>query len=68
MKILVVDDSTVMRKMVMRALRQAGHGGHDYSEAANGKEALEQISKESPDLVLCDWNMPEMTGIEVLEA
>ena len=66
MKILIVDDSAVMRKIVMKALRQAGYGSHATVEAANGKEGLEQVEKEKPDLVLCDWNMPEMTGIEML--
>ncbi|MGI9430964.1 MAG: response regulator [Myxococcota bacterium] len=67
MKILIVDDSAVMRKIVMKAVRQAGFGGHKFIEAASGKEGLEQLDKESPELVLCDWNMPEMTGIEMLD-
>ncbi|MAG32135.1 MAG: response regulator [Deltaproteobacteria bacterium] len=68
MKILIVDDSSVMRKIVMRGLRQAGYGNHDYDEAGDGKQALENVTEAAPDLVLCDWNMPEMTGIELLEA
>jgi len=66
MKILIADDSRVMRQIVVRTLRQAGHGGHDIVEAENGKQALELVQTERPDLVLSDWNMPEMTGIEVL--
>ncbi|MEM9194326.1 MAG: response regulator [Myxococcota bacterium] len=66
MKILIVDDSKVMRKIVQRTLRQAGFGGHTISEAANGVEAFDAISADKPDLVLSDWNMPEMTGIELL--
>ena len=66
MKILIVDDSAVMRKMVMRTLRQAGYGGNECVEAGDGKQALEKIAECSPDLVLCDWNMPEMNGIDVL--
>jgi two-component system chemotaxis response regulator CheY len=67
MKILIVDDSRVMRAIVTRTLRQAGYAGHDLVEAANGTEALDLVEAESPDLVLSDWNMPEMTGIELLE-
>ena len=67
MKILIVDDSSVMRKIVLRTLRQAGFGGHDFSEAENGSDALQKIAAAQPDLILSDWNMPEMTGIELLE-
>ena len=66
MKILIADDSRVMRQIVTRTLRQAGFGDHDLVEAADGKEALDKTTAESPDLVLSDWNRPEMTGVEVL--
>ena len=68
MKILIADDSRVMRQIVIRTLRQAGHGGHDIVEAENGREALEMVRSEAPDLVLSDWNMPEMNGIDLLAA
>ena len=68
MKILVADDSRVMRQIVIRTLRQAGYAGHDIVEAENGRQALELVHSESPDLVLSDWNMPEMTGIDLLAA
>ena len=68
MKILVADDSRVMRQIVIRTLRQAGYDSHEVVEAENGREALEKVASEAPDLVLSDWNMPEMTGIECLEA
>ena len=67
MKIVVVDDSRVMRQIVIRALRQAGEGGHDIAEAENGRHALEVVREHGPDLVLCDWNMPEMSGIDFLD-
>lgn len=67
MKILVVDDSSAMRMMVVRCLRQAGFGGHDIEQAADGAQAYEAISSERPDVVISDWNMPNMTGIELLE-
>jgi two-component system chemotaxis response regulator CheY len=66
MKILIADDSRVMRQIVVRTLRQAGFGDHELIEAANGREALDMTKSENPDLVLSDWNMPELTGIEVL--
>ena len=68
MKILIADDSRVMRQIVTRTLRQAGFGDHELFEAADGKEAVEKAVAEAPDLVISDWNMPEMTGIEVLRA
>ncbi len=66
MRILIVDDSKAMRMIVTRTLRQAGFSGHDIVEATNGREALESAESDAPDLVLSDWNMPEMTGIEFL--
>lgn len=68
MKILVVDDSRAMRMIVIRTLRRAGFGSHTVTEASDGKEALAAIQDQEPDLVLTDWAMPEMTGIELLHA
>lgn len=68
MKILVVDDSKAMRMIVVRTLRQAGFGGHDVTEASNGVEAMAALKADSYDVVLSDWNMPEMSGIELLTA
>ena len=68
MNILVVDDSSAMRLMVVRALRQAGYAGKNVDQAEDGQLALDKIRIKVPDLVLADWNMPNMTGIELLEA
>ncbi|MCW2677334.1 MAG: cheY [Modestobacter sp.] len=68
MKILVTDDSRVMRQIVIRTLRQAGYDDHEIIQAEDGREALQMVGAEKPDLVLSDWNMPEMSGIECLEA
>jgi two-component system chemotaxis response regulator CheY len=65
-KILVVDDSKAMRMIVIRNLRQAGFGDATVIEADNGLVGLEKVRTDTPDLILCDWNMPEMTGIEFL--
>jgi two-component system chemotaxis response regulator CheY len=67
-KILVTDDSRVMRQIVIRTLRQAGYDDHDIVQAEDGAECLAMVGSEKPDLVLSDWNMPNMSGIECLEA
>jgi len=66
--ILVVDDSKTMRLIVRKALRQAGYGAYEIEEATNGKEALERVRTQKPEIVLSDWNMPEMSGYELLQA
>jgi two-component system, chemotaxis family, chemotaxis protein CheY len=67
-KILVVDDSKVMRKLVVRAIRQAGFGEAEILEAEDGAEAVE-VAENTPglDVILADWNMPNLTGIEMLK-
>ena len=67
MKILIIDDSTAMRMIVRKTLRLAGFEGHDFSEADDGAKGLAAITAAAPDLVLSDWNMPNLTGIELLE-
>lgn len=67
MKVLIVDDSKAMRMIVKRTLAKTDIGSCAIVEAENGAQALDQVSSENPDLVLCDWNMPEMSGIEFLE-
>jgi two-component system chemotaxis response regulator CheY len=66
-EILVIDDSRAMRMIVMRHLRQAGYGEATFLEASNGREGLEVIRSRGPSLVLSDWNMPEMDGLELLQ-
>jgi two-component system, chemotaxis family, chemotaxis protein CheY len=61
---LVVDDSSVMRKIVARALQQGGVAIAQIIEAGNGSEALDVLRKQKVDLVLSDINMPVMDGLE----
>lgn len=63
---LIVDDSSVMRKIVERSLRQAGIDLSEVREAANGAEGLGVLGENAVDLILCDINMPVMDGIEFL--
>ncbi len=67
MKALVVDDSRVMRQIVIRTMRQAGFDWVDVVQAENGREGLEAVRAENPDIVLSDWNMPEVSGYELLQ-
>lgn len=64
---LIVDDSSVMRKIVERALRQAGVDISAVLEAGNGAEALAVLAENRVDLILCDINMPVMDGLEFVK-
>ena len=61
---LIVDDSSVMRKIVERSLRQAGIELEKVVEASNGAEALAAVQSIKIELILCDINMPVMDGLE----
>jgi two-component system chemotaxis response regulator CheY len=63
---LIVDDSSVMRKIVERALRQAGLDALVVHEAGSGVEGLEVLKSSQVDLILSDINMPAMDGLEFL--
>jgi two-component system, chemotaxis family, chemotaxis protein CheY len=64
---LIVDDSSVMRKIVERSLRQAGVNLTKVLEAGNGAEALAVLQENQVDLILCDINMPVMDGLEFVK-
>jgi len=66
MKILIVDDSKTMRMIIIRTLRKTSLVGHTVLQAGDGREALQVIATDSPDVVVSDWNMPEMTGLQFL--
>jgi two-component system, chemotaxis family, chemotaxis protein CheY len=64
MKILVVDDFSTMRRIVRNLLKELGFS--NVQEAEDGIDALKKLRAESFDFVVSDWNMPNMTGIELL--
>jgi two-component system chemotaxis response regulator CheY len=64
-KILTVDDMATMRKIIKSILAQLGYKNVD--EAENGVDALMKLKQQKYDLVLLDWNMPEMEGITMLK-
>jgi two-component system chemotaxis response regulator CheY len=66
--VLIVDDSSVMRKIVERSLRQAGLEIEEVREASNGAEALAEVQNSTFDLILSDINMPAMDGLEFLRS
>lgn len=68
MNVLIVDDSRAMRMILTRILKQTGLVTGEIFEAENGLEALSQLRSVGADLVMSDWNMPEMSGIELLTA
>ena len=65
MKVLLVEDSTPLRGIIRQMLTNLGYD--DIAEAADGEEAWQQLSAEPFDLLLTDWNMPNMSGLELLQ-
>ena len=65
--LMIVDDSATMRKIIMRTMRMSGLDFNSTEEAGNGKEALEKLNKGPVDIILCDINMPEMNGMELVK-
>jgi len=68
LRILVVDDSPIMRKMVIHSLKVAGISVARVAQAAHGGEALALISEVTPHVVLCDVHMPTMDGMELVRS
>ena len=66
MKVLIVDDFATMRRILRNILKQIGFT--DINEADDGSTALKELRKEKYDLILSDWNMPEMPGIDLINA
>ncbi len=66
MRILVVDDSTTMRRILVNTLSKLGYT--DVVDGSNGREGLDRMAVSPVDLVITDWNMPEMSGIEFIRS
>lgn len=64
MRILIVDDFSTMRKIIKNILRQLGF--NNVTEADDGTTAWETLNRDNIDFIISDWNMPQMTGIELL--
>ena len=65
--LMIVDDSATMRKIIIRTVRMSGLEFDRTEEAGNGLEALEKLKSSPVDIVLCDINMPEMSGTEMVK-
>ncbi len=65
MNVLIVDDFATMRKIVKNVLKQIGF--RNIFEAEDGKNALEILKREKIQFIVSDWNMPQMTGLELLK-
>ena len=64
-KVLLVDDSAVMRKIIQRHIKETGFLVDEFVEAGDGKQALDKVTdNDNIDLIMLDWNMPNMSGIE----
>jgi two-component system, chemotaxis family, chemotaxis protein CheY len=67
MTALVIDDSRVMRNMVMQALQKARLATFTFIEAQDGADALTKFDPKTIDICFVDWNMPNMTGVEFIK-
>ncbi len=65
--LMIVDDSATMRKIIMRTVRMSGLEFDNTEEAGNGLEAIEKLNDSPVDIILCDINMPEMSGSEMVK-
>jgi len=65
MKILLVDDFSTMRKIIKNLLRKLGY--QDVHEAENGEVALEMLKSDNFNFIIADWNMPKMSGLDLLK-
>jgi two-component system, chemotaxis family, chemotaxis protein CheY len=65
--LMIVDDSATMRKIIMRTVRMSGLDFERTEEAGSGVEALQKLQSSPVDVILCDVNMPEMNGTELVK-
>jgi two-component system chemotaxis response regulator CheY len=66
MRFLIVDDSSTMRRIIINTLNKLGY--KECHEAGNGREGMERLASIPVDMVITDWNMPEMSGIDFIRA
>ncbi|MCK9336403.1 MAG: response regulator [Arcobacteraceae bacterium] len=67
MKILIVDDSSTMRRIIGNVVMQLGFSKSDFDEAEDGVKAWKLLTEGTYDIVLTDWNMPNMNGLELVQ-
>lgn len=68
MRVLIVDDSLIVRKAIRKAVRAAGVSDAGIREAPNGRDAIDQLDSDPADVVFLDINMPVMDGMEFMES
>ena len=64
LRALVVDDSRIMRSMVMESLRKTNLAEFEFTEAVDGQDAVQKFHKDKIDIIFADWNMPNMSGVD----
>ncbi len=67
MKILIVDDSSTMRRIIGNVVMQLGFSKDDFDEAEDGVKAWKLLSESKYDIILTDWNMPNMNGLDLVK-
>ncbi|MGM0519206.1 MAG: response regulator [Campylobacterota bacterium] len=67
MKILIVDDSSTMRRIIGNVVQQLGFSKEDFEEAEDGVKAWKLLGESQFDVILTDWNMPNMNGLELVK-
>ncbi len=67
MKILIVDDSSTMRRIIGNVVMQLGFNKENYDEAEDGLKAWNLLKENNYDVILTDWNMPNMNGLELVK-
>lgn len=66
--IMIVDDSSVTRKVIKKHIKNGPYADLDKVEAVNGEDALEKFKNQAVDVILSDWNMPKMNGLEFVKS
>lgn len=67
MRVLVVDDSRIMRNIVKNTVTKMIHGDHEFLEASDGEDAFNILNEQQIDLLLLDWNMPKLNGLQLVK-